>query len=160
MPSSDASSAPQRAERLRERVSLLLMLLPLAVALAFVLLTPSVWSTDLAVTFTEDNELAGTAAGWIVAALALGAALLCAWIGAQGTREQWKYNRRWQRGVLAAAAAGLTTVLLSTWAMTEALREGRDPNVGLVLFVTVCALLYGAACAAVTPRDLVDTRYA
>lgn len=148
-----------RGLTLRECVSLVLMILPLGIVGAFVLLRPAVWSSDLAVFFSQDGELLRSDAGRILSALALAAALLCAWIGVLGTRDNWKANRRWQRGALGALAAVLVTLLLSSWKLTQAIGAGEDPEVGLAMFLTMCAILYGVVCAAVTPRDLVEPWY-
>ncbi|SJN09862.1 hypothetical protein FM113_07445 [Leucobacter sp. 7(1)] len=87
--------------------------------------------------------------------LARVAAALCAWVGILGTRERWKVNRRWQRGLVGSIGATLVTVLLSAWSLAHALELGAPPNVGLAMFVTLCAMLYGVLCAALSPRDAV-----
>ncbi|GAA1624076.1 hypothetical protein GCM10009805_17590 [Leucobacter chromiireducens subsp. solipictus] len=154
MQSFGASPAPQRGVALRERVSLGLMCVPFAVVFLFLLCTPAVWSTPLAAFFGRDGEVARFDSGWILATLALLAAALCAWVGILGTRERWKVNRRWQRGLVGSIAATLVTVLLSAWSMTRALDSGVPPHVGFAMFGTMCAMLYGVLCAALSPRDL------
>lgn len=149
----DAPQEPQRGVALRERLSLALMFIPLAVALVFLLTNPSVWSTSLAAFFDRRGEVTRLDSGWMLAALTLVAGALCAWVGVLGIRAKWKVNRRWQRGLVGSVAATLVAVLLSTWSMTRALELGAPPNVGLAMFVTICAMLYGVLCAALSPRD-------
>lgn len=154
MESQRFSEAPERTVAVREGVSLALMLLPLCAVGAFVLIRPAVWSSDLAVFFSQEDVLLRSDAGWMLATATLAAAVLCAVIGALGTRDHWKVNRRWQRGFLGSIAATLVTVLLNSWTMTQAIRGGDAPNVGLAAFLTICAMLYGVVCALVTPRDV------
>ena len=149
----------ERAVLVRERLSLALMLVPLCVVGVFVLMRPNVWATDLAVFFSQENELLRSDTGWMLATVTLVAAATCAWIGVLGTREHWKANRRWQRGFLGSIAATLVAVLLNSWTMTQAIREGGTPDVGLAAFLTVCAMLYGVVCAIVTPRDVTQPWY-
>lgn len=132
------------------------MLLPLVAVLVFLLNNPSVWTSDLAVFFSQDREAARRDPGWILSALALGAAAFCAWLGVLGTQESWKYNRRAQRGLLGSLAAALLSVLFSGWAMTQEITHGGEPAVGLAMFATMCALLYGVVCAVLSPRDHVN----
>lgn len=151
---------PLGAVALRERLSLALMFMPLCVSGLFVVLRPAVWSSDLAVFFSQDNALLRSDFGWTLATVTLMASVLCAWIGALGTRDHWKANRRWQRGFLGSIAATLVAVLLNSWTMTQAIWNGDTPDVGLAAFLTICAMLYGVVCAAVTPRDGTQPWYA
>lgn len=112
----DAPQEPQRGVALRERLSLALMFIPLAVALVFLITNPSVWSTSLAAFLDRRGEVTRLDSGWML-------------------------------------AATLVAVLLSTWSMTRALELAAPPNVGLAMFVTICAMLYGVLCAALSPRD-------
>ncbi|MDI6022409.1 hypothetical protein QBL02_02490 [Leucobacter sp. UT-8R-CII-1-4] len=159
MYSLDISDAPQRATRFREYLSLVLMLLPLVAVATFLSANPRAWSTDFDVFFSQDREMLRSDPGWILSALALVAAILCAGIGVLGTRDSWKYNRRWQRGALGSVAATLTAVLFSSWGMTQAIESGANANVSLAMFATMCAMLYGVLCAAISPRDIVDVWY-
>lgn len=159
MHSLDVSDAPQRAVRFREYLSLVLMLLPFVAVVTFLLVNPRAWSTDFAVFFSQDREVLRSDPGWILSVLALVAATLCAWIGILGTRDRWKYNRRWQRGALGSVAATLAAVLFSSWGMTQAIEGGTNANVSLAMFATMCAMLYGVLCATVSPRDNVDAWY-
>ncbi len=154
-PSEAPAGRRQGAARVREALSLGLMVLPLVAVLAFLLVNSAVWATDLAVFFSNGAETVRRDPGWILAALALAATVACAVLGLLGTRDRWKCNRRWQRGLMGSIAATLSTVLFSSWAMTQALLRGSEPEVGLSMFVTMCAMLYGVLCAVVSPRDLV-----
>ncbi|GAA1316548.1 hypothetical protein ACFSWE_15030 [Leucobacter albus] len=156
MHSDDATGAVGRAVRVRERISLALMLLPLAGLLAFLMLRPAVWATNLAVFFDGDGNLVRSDAGWMLSVLALAAATLCAWVGAQGLRAQWKVNRRWQRGFLGSIAAVLVTLVVNSWTMTQAIDAGGAPNVGCAILATLAAMLYGVVCAWVSPPDSED----
>lgn len=143
------------AARVREALSVGLMVLPLIAVVAFLFVNSAVWATDLAVFFSDGAETVRRDPGWILAVIALAATVACAALGLLGTRDRWKYNRRWQRGLMGSIAATLSTVLFSSWAMTQALLHGSEPEVGLSMFVTMCAMLYGVLCAVVSPRDLV-----
>ncbi|TQL43551.1 hypothetical protein FB468_1577 [Leucobacter komagatae] len=158
-PATDSSEVPggrrRGPARVREALSLGLMLLPLVAVAAFLLVNSGVWVTGLAVFFSDGAETVRRDPGWILAVLALAATLACAVLGLLGTRDRWKYNRRWQRGLMGSIAATLSTVLFSSWTMTQALQHGSEPKVGLSMFVTMCAMLYGVLCAMVSPRDAV-----
>ena len=151
----DMSDAPQRAVRLREIISLVFMLLPIGIVLVFLLLNPSVWTSSLAVLFTQHREVANHNSGWMLATVALVAAALCALVGVLGTREAWTYNRRWQRGLIGSIAATLVAVLLSSWTMTQSIIAGSEPETSWAMFMTMCAMLYGVVCAFISPRDAV-----
>lgn len=159
MYSLDVSEAPQRAVHSKELLSLILMLLPFISVLLFILVNPGVWTSNLAVFFSQDREILRSDSGWILSTLALVAALLCAWVGAMGTRESWKYNRRWQRGFLGALAVTLMSVLFSGWSMTTSINDGHEPEASLAMFATMCAPLYGVLCAVISPRDNVYAWY-
>lgn len=159
MYSLDVLNAAQRAVHLRELVSLSLMLLPLVFVMLFLLANPGAWSTNFAVFFSQDREVLRNDPGWLLSFLALAAAMLCAWIGVLGRRENWKHNRRWQRGLLGSLAATLATVLFASWAMTQALENEAEAAVSMAMFATICAMLYGVLCATISPRDRVDTWY-
>lgn len=156
---SNEPAEPARAVRARERVSLILTLVPLAGILVFLLVTPAVWTSRLAVFFDQDRDAIRADPGWLLAGIALIAAVLCAWVGVLGTRDRWQHNRRWQRGVLGSVAATLAAVLLGGWVLSQQLLAGAVPQVSSVMFVTACAMLYGVVCAAVSPRDRIDTWY-
>jgi len=155
----EASDEPEKATLLRERLSLALTVAPFAAVLVFFLANPSVWATDLAVFFSRERDTLRSDAAWVLSALALVSTGLCALVGLLGTRESWKHNRRWQRGILGSLAAVLTTVLVSSWLMTQEIDRGEVPDASLAMFATVCAMLYGVLCAAVSPRDVVTTWY-
>lgn len=159
MYSSEVSDTPQKAVRLREGLGLALMLAPLVFVLTFLLHNHSAWQADVAVFFSQDGELIRSDHGWFIAALALVASMLCGIIGVLGTREKWKYSRRWQRGLLGSLAATITSVLFGAWSMTQEIEHGVEPNIGHAMFVTMCAMLYGVLCAVVSPRDSVATWY-
>lgn len=131
------------------------MVLPLVAVVTFLLVNSAVWATDLAVFFSDGAETVRRDPGWILAVLALTATAACAVLGLLGTRDRWKYNRRWQRGLMGSIAATLSAVLFSSWAMTQTLLHGSEPEVGLSMFVTMCAMLYGVLCAVVSPKDAV-----
>ncbi|KIP51822.1 hypothetical protein [Leucobacter komagatae] len=160
MRSSEVAESPQRAERFREGLSLALMLAPFVSVLVFLVLNPRAWLTDFAVFFSPDGELIRSDAGWVLAALALLASTVCGAIGLLGTRESWKYNRRWQRGFLGSVAAVLVSVLFGAWSMTQEIERGAAPSVGLAMFFTMCCMLYGVLCATISPRDSVTVWYA
>ncbi|QZY52365.1 hypothetical protein [Leucobacter tenebrionis] len=152
----EVSDAPQRAVSFREVLSLVLMLVPFAVALGFLAVHPSVWTEDLASFFSSEGELIRSDPGWIIASLAIVSGILSAAIGLLGLRERWKYHRRIQRGLIASVAAALASIMIGTWTLSAALDRGEDPNTGLAMFATICCMLYGVLCAAISPRDLVD----
>ena len=154
-PSEVPTGRQRGAARVREALSLGLMVLPLIAVVTFLFMNSAVWATDLAVFFSDGAETVRRDPGWILAVLALAATVACTTLGLLGMRDRWKYNRRWQRGLMGAIAATLNTVLFSSWAMTQALLRGSEPEVGFSMFVTMCAMLYGVLCAVVSPRDLV-----
>lgn len=159
MYSLEISDTPQRAVHFRERISLVLMWLPLVTVGLFLLGAPSIWTTSLTVAFSQDRESFRNDPSWVLAAVALVSAVLCAWVGVLGIRKKWQYNRRLQRGFLGSIAAALATMLLGTWTMTQAMKRGETPEVSMVMFLTMCAMLYGVVCAAITPRDRIYVGY-
>ena len=79
--------------------------------MAFLIVSSAVWATDLAVFFSDGAETVRRDPGWILAVLALAATAACAVLGLLGTRDRWKYNRRWQRGLMGSTAATLSAVV-------------------------------------------------
>ncbi|MGR4010470.1 hypothetical protein [Leucobacter sp. 1207-22] len=156
---SESADSSQRAVRVREALSLALMCVPLVAVLSFLVMNPGALTTDFAVFFSQDRTPLRSDSGWLLSGIALLAATLCAVVGVVGTQQKWQYNRRWQRGILGSLAATTVSVLLNAWSMTQEIELGATPSVGLAMFLTMCAMLYGVLCAAISPSDLIDTWY-
>lgn len=104
---------------------------------------------------THTGEV-NTAPGLAMYLVALIPSTIAAIIGYLGRKPDWQYNRRFQRAFLGSISAAGLSVFIGTLALTLARAAGESPDYGAAMFGTICALAYGAVCAAVTPPDRID----